>query len=149
MQSVHQAIMNNVVSPMAATARTLFESHTVGEHEQPATQGNSAGQVNSPKVRSESYHQCGICDKSYQSKEEVMNHVKETHDKAKAADLNDVLFEDENIDDNEVLEVVRRMEDEVAAKEVARVERSEEVEVMVNLAVEQLYDTVMNKGGNS
>ena len=70
MQSVHQAIMNNVVSPMAATARTLFESHTVGEHEQPATQGNSAGQVNSPKVRSESYHQCGICDKSYQSKEE-------------------------------------------------------------------------------
>ena len=78
-----------------------------------------------------------------------MNHVKETHDKAKAADLNDVLFEDENIDDNEVLEVVRRMEDDVAAKEVARVERSEEVEVMVNLAVEQLYDTVMNKGGNS
>ena len=62
-------------SPLATSVRTLF----TGENPQPqSTQGNSYGQVNSPKVRSEGRYKCGKCEKDFttnhQAKEHMMDH---------------------------------------------------------------------------
>ena len=43
------------------SARVLFN-----EEEEPAVQGNSAGQVNSPKVVSEASFVCDVCEKRVQ-----------------------------------------------------------------------------------
>ena len=53
-------------------------THQLDETED-ATQGNSDGAVNSPKVVSGGTFVCSVCDLHFQRKEEVTNHVEETH----------------------------------------------------------------------
>ena len=50
-----------------------------------STQGNSAGQVNDPKVVSEGIFICGACDGRFQNEEEMTNHIGTDHDNATAA----------------------------------------------------------------
>ena len=50
-----------------------------------STQGNSAGQVNDPKVVSEGIFICGACDERFQNEEEMANHISIVHENATAA----------------------------------------------------------------
>ena len=79
MQRWHQAAVD-VLSPMAAIARTLF--HSGDKDPERATQGNSAGQVNSPKVITEGMFQCGACEHEDTTNENMLMHMK-THYKPK------------------------------------------------------------------
>ena len=79
MQRWHQAAAD-VLSPMAATTRTLF--HSGDKDPERATQGNSAGQVNSPKVITEGMFQCGACEHEDTTNENMTMHMK-THYKPK------------------------------------------------------------------
>ena len=60
----HQ-VAKDVLSPAAVTARTLFQPNDVDL--QARTQGNSAGEVNSPSVTSVGIYQCGVCEKTIKS----------------------------------------------------------------------------------
>ena len=82
MQRWHQAAVD-VLSPMAATARTLF--HNVDKDTGPSTQGNNKGDVNSPKVVTDGRFQCNNCPEECLSKNELDNHMVNKHNKAKAA----------------------------------------------------------------
>ena len=44
-----------------------------------STQGNSHGQINSPKVVSEGRFVCSTCDKNYPKKDEVLKHIADDH----------------------------------------------------------------------
>ena len=60
--------------PPSNPARVLFSDES-----QPSTQGNSHGDVNSPKVVSEGQYICGICEKVFESERLVNNHKKDSH----------------------------------------------------------------------
>ena len=69
-----------VVSPLgtfppSSSAVTL----QFDESDDPATQGNSNGQVNSPKIVSEATYVCGECEINFPTKEAVINHRTEVH----------------------------------------------------------------------
>ena len=59
------------------SARVLFN-----DEELPSTQGNSAGQVNSPKIVSEARFLCDECETVSATKVELTNHKKEVHEKS-------------------------------------------------------------------
>ena len=44
-----------------------------------ATQGNSHGDVNSPKVVTTAIYVCAVCEINFQRKEEVTTHMDEVH----------------------------------------------------------------------
>ena len=97
-----------------------------------STQGNSAGQVNDPKVMSEGEYMCGVCDKTFPTKDQVTNHMIDVHDKAKAADDNAIAdnstveenTENYNVsdeaDDEDMAKLVNDYEDDILAEELAR-----------------------------
>ena len=64
-----------------------------------ATQGNSAGQVNDPKVVSEGMFICGVCEERFTDEDEMTNHRSDAHDETTAANNSSVL--DSNEDDIE------------------------------------------------
>ena len=66
-----------------------------------ATQGNSEGAVNSPKVVIGGTYICAACDAQFQSKEEVTNHMEEIH----------IIFSQEMQDDNATLEEAAEEQD--------------------------------------
>ena len=65
--------------PSSNLARILFD-----DDDNLSTQGNSKGQVNSPKVRSVMSFQCGACNKIFDKNEEAILHMKEIHPKEAA-----------------------------------------------------------------
>ena len=87
MASVHQMLVTSVLSPMTATARTLFGKQVVPGT--PGVQGNSRGHVTSPLIVSEPTLQCGECGDDFDDEEQMENHKKEEHDDAVTADIND------------------------------------------------------------
>ena len=105
MQRWHQAAVD-VLSPMAATARTLFNN--VDREIQPSTQGNSAGQVNSPKVVSEGRFQCGACPQEEKTTESMTIHMK-THYKSITKEPENVIIDDNDDgnypDDDQLAEI--------------------------------------------
>ena len=86
MKSVHDGIISlkNLFSTLKAlmNQKRLFTSVP-----NLSTQGNSIGQVNDPKVMSEGLFICGDCDQVFPNEDDVMNHKREAHDKANAADF--------------------------------------------------------------
>ena len=60
--------------PASDPARILFD-----ESGEPSTQGNSAGQVNSPKVISTVSFQCGYCELPFDTNDKAILHMKEDH----------------------------------------------------------------------
>ena len=81
MASVHQLLVTNVLSPLTATARTLFGKVVPGT---PGVQGNSAGQVTSPLLLAGATFICGICEEEFNNEEEIKSHRSEAHDDADA-----------------------------------------------------------------
>ena len=66
------------VSQLDYPARlALFRIREDGDNS--STQGNSRGEVNSPKVVSLSIYACSTCDKDYVKKEEVIKHIADAH----------------------------------------------------------------------
>ena len=65
----------SVQSPLGRfpSARVLFNEV------EPAVQGNSAGQVNSPQVVSEGRYICDVCEKDFGNMDSVNSHKKEDH----------------------------------------------------------------------
>ena len=88
----HQAAVD-VLSPITATARTLF--HSGYKETEPSAQGNSAGQVNSPKVMTEGRFQCGVCGQEVDTNERMMMHVK-THNNPIVEEPENAIAEGEN-----------------------------------------------------
>ena len=102
-----------VLSPMSVTARTLFQQSD--EDAQSSTQGNSDGEVNSPKVGSEGSYVCGVCKKMFKNSNEVDEHMK-LHDKATNAAIGDISFENDEEVEKELTEAVKAheaMEEEI------------------------------------
>ena len=97
-----------------------------------STQGNSAGQVNNPKVRSEGEYLCGTCDKTFPTQNQATNHMTDVHDKANAANddtssensMVEENTEDYNVrdeaDDEDMAKLVDDYEDDILAEELAR-----------------------------
>ena len=102
----HQ-VAKEVFSPMAETARTLFQSSD--EDAQPRTQRNSGGEVNSPKVVSEGRYICGVCEKMYDSRSDVDKHIK-LHDKATNAATSDISFENDEEAEKDLTEAAKAHE---------------------------------------
>ena len=63
-----------------SSARVLFEDSALAE--QQSTQGYSKGEVNSPKVVTGATYQCNKCSNEYPTKEELIEHMSDDHDKA-------------------------------------------------------------------
>ena len=114
-QNVHKALVDNIISPIASTARVLFASHSTTEDA--SVQGNSHGQVNSPKVVSEGMFMCGDCDNVSTSNGEAVQHNINAHDKAQAEKVTYKSLNNE-IDDSELVILVEKVEYNVKAKEV-------------------------------
>ena len=63
--------------PSSTLARVLFD-----DNDTPSTQGNSRGQIKSPKVLNTVSFQCGVCDKSYETNDEAILHMNKVHKKS-------------------------------------------------------------------
>ena len=121
-------------SPLAYSGRTLF----TGDNSQlPITQGNSFGQVNSPKVRSEASIQCGVCEKNFKTNEETKEHMK-IHDDASSADKS-VSLEDDEEEEQEISSIAEDLEFARVAKEV---ENLVMVDMIVDKFVENAYQAM-------
>ena len=107
MEKVHKVVLSITQSPLANTVRTLFS----GEKEaQPSTQGTSSGAVNSPKVRSEGYFHCNVCELKFPARNDLTEQMK-VHDNADDA-------EDDEEDEHELITIAEDMECELVAKQV-------------------------------
>ena len=111
--------MEVVVSPLgtfppSSSAVTL----QFDESDDPVTQGNSHGQVNSPKVVSGATHICGVCEVHFQSKEDVIIHKAEVHTSSDDDVINNEEDEDEHL--GEALDDVEATDLGIVAREVER-----------------------------
>ena len=132
----HQ-VAKDVLSPAAVTARTLFLPND--DDLQARTQGNSAGEVNSPKVTSVGSYQCGACEKTFESRSEVDKHMK-LHDKANHADLSENPFEP---DDDVERELTKSAEaHEAETEEMARLNNMMTVDNVVDAFVEMAFNKI-------
>ena len=132
----HQ-VAKDVLSPVAVTARTLFQSND--EDIQARTQGNRAGDVNSPRVTSVGSYQCGACEKTFISRGEVDNHMK-LHDKANNADMNENQFEP---DDEFEIELTKTAEaHEAETEEISRLNNMMTVDSVVDAFVEMAFNKI-------
>ena len=64
------------IFPSSNSARVLFD-----DEDRPSTQGNSNGEINSPKVQSIVRFLCGVCDLNFSQNEEAKLHMSEVHKK--------------------------------------------------------------------
>ena len=107
-----------------------------GDTEDAATQGNSHGAINSPKVASLATYVCPMCDLNFENKEEVIKHMGELH-------VNVANVDQEEADDNDDAsnkELEAELEQEEDFVEAAR----EEIEVFETLAdlAENAFDPI-------
>ena len=79
--------------------------------EDSSIQGNSNGEVNSPKVVSAARYMCSICDKDYPNKAEVIKHIADNNSpgNAETTDQDDDLQGDEEALE-EVCELYKALE---------------------------------------
>ena len=72
-------MMVNAVSksPIVGAVRTLFSGENTKDMQSPSTQGSSDGSVNSPKVVSDGFFQCGDCTHEFTVKTELAKHTVE------------------------------------------------------------------------
>ena len=136
----HQ-VAKDVLSPMAVTARTLFQASD--EESQATTQGNSAGEVNFPKVTSVGSYQCGVCEKTFTSKNEVSDHIK-LHDEANIAENqfeSDDEFERELTKSAEAQEA--ETEDMVRLHNMMTIDKV--VDAFVDMAFKEVHPTIVTQ----
>ena len=92
--------------PVSDPVRTLFN-----EEDGPSTQGNSDGQVNSPKVSSMGQYICGVCDNYFESQSKVDDHKSKEHEDRTDTAPAPPSAEDELNEENEVLEAAKAEQD--------------------------------------
>ena len=143
MANVHQSIVDNVLSPMAATARTLFAGKAVAEDGR-STQGNSELGINSPPIVSGLTFMCGVYDNEFTEKEEVTKHMIEKHDNAHVADNSDNDF-DQLVQDEQLLSEAMDEHDlynslDILAHSVAEPEKAQELQDKL-----KRYQSIMTK----
>ena len=131
-QTVHKVLLDNFLSPIASTARVLFATHSTTEDD--STQGNSHGQVTSPKLVSVGRYMCGDCDNVFVSNAKAVEHKRIEHDKAQAEKVTDISLNNE-IEDSELVVLVEKVEYNAKAKEV---------DIIVKHSMDTLYDAVVN-----
>ena len=107
----HHRTTDRILSPLgsflpSSSARVLSFS----DEAELSTQGNSSGQVNSPKVRSYGRFACNICDNDYGSKEELNNHIDSTHTPKPRQELSQGTADQLN-DEADVLELAKEDQD--------------------------------------
>ena len=110
-----------------------------GETEDAATQGNSHGEVNSPKVASMATYVCAFCNIHFENKEDVTKHMTETHVNV------DIVSQEEAEDDDDATnkEVEAELEQEEDFMEAAK-EEQEMFETLADLA-ENAFNPVTEK----
>ena len=124
-------------SPVADTARTLFLSNN--EESLARTQGNSDGAVNSPKVTSVGNYLCGACEKTFNSRSEVSDHMK-LHDEANLADTSENQFKSDNDFEIELTKSAEAHEAE--AEEVVRLNNMMTVDKVVDAFVDMAFKEI-------
>ena len=117
-------------------ARVLFTDNL--QAEQPSTQGNSKGQINSPKVVSNATFQCNDCNYEVTSKNELDMHKNDKHEQVQIQ--HDPLISDE-VEDTEDAE--KELQTEADVMEDAKKEL-DIYEALENLA-ESAFDPEDNK----
>ena len=120
MEKFHQIVNVLTNSPLATSVRTLFRGESGKDITRPSTQGTSDGLVNFPKVRSEGTFQCAVCDENFSRKDELIKHLKNKHNKAKAAISNDNAKAAKQVevdmeDDQDIVEIAEDLEMEGVA----------------------------------
>ena len=110
-----------------------------GDSDDSATQGNSHGAINSPKVVSVAIYVCSVCDIHFEAKEGVTKHMDENH--IDVATVNQEVVDDDDNATNH--EVEAELEQEEAFMEAAK----EELEVFETLAdlADAAFDPVSEK----
>ena len=152
MKKFHDVVID-ALSPVAATARVFFD----GGPDTLSIQGNSRGQINSPKVMSEGVYQCGKCPEQFRNRDEVKNHMDKEHDNAKAAETNDNLANSDksnkNGDDNDTLngdkdeeEVLNNFMEDIEDGDIAkglehRAAAAKIVQTFVDMAFKEMHPT--------
>ena len=134
LEKVHKVVNAISQSSLANSVRTLF----TGENAHlPSTQGNSSGQVNSPKVRSKGTFKCGACEKDFSTNEDAKEHMK-THDNAVMAEESITIQDDEEVE-QEIASIAEDMEFERVPQEV---ENLVMVDRIVDSFVENAYQAM-------
>ena len=99
MKNVHKDISNELSLLSSPVRLALFRIREEGENEEEErTQGNSRGEINSPKVVSKGRFVCNVCDQEFISKEETMRHIAEVHNTDQAESTRVELSHDNTAD---------------------------------------------------
>ena len=106
-----------------------------GDNEDSATQGNSDGAINSPKVTSMATYICTVCDIHFEKKEDVTKHMGETH-------VNVALVNQDDVDDDN--DAVKAELEQEGNFMKATKEEQEVLEMLTDLA-ENAFDPVTEK----
>ena len=100
--------------PSSTSATTL----QFDESDRPATQGNSRGQINSPKVRTEATFVCDHCEMHFPTNDDARKHIAEAHDNSVGNTTNNDDGDEEHLGD--ALDDVEATELGIVAREVER-----------------------------
>ena len=145
MEKFHQKVTLLSQSPFASAVWTLFNGESTEDITQPSTQGTSDGRVNSPKIRSEGTFICSECSVQFPIKDNLITHMNNEHDKAKAAPTNDTSQasngEDEEEIERQITEIAEDLEMEGVAKTVEEEVRNM---VMMDKIVDSFVDNAYN-----
>ena len=100
--------------PSSTSATTL----QFDDSDNPATQGNSRGQINSPKVRTEVTFVCDEFEMHFQTNEDATKHIAEAHDNFEGNNTNNDDGDEDHL--GEALDNVEATELGIVAIEVER-----------------------------
>ena len=78
MKAVHKDTLDNRTSLDSPIRLALFQLQE-GEEAEARTQGDSNGQINSPKVVSKGTFLCSVCDEEFAQNEEALKHIADNH----------------------------------------------------------------------
>ena len=117
MRQKHNQDSGHIPSPLgsfpAASSATVLQFDDIYD----ATQGNSNGAVNSPKVVTSATFMCAICDIHFPRKEDVAEHMNETHVTITTPNNDNVFDED---DDPLLGEVLDEAEADIYTRELEK-----------------------------
>ena len=103
MKAIHKDTPNKRTALDSPLRLALFQIREDGDEGSDATQGDSNGEINSPKVISEGRFVCSACDQSYPNKEDTLKHIADSHGPLLASEAVED-DEDDMTGDEEVLE---------------------------------------------
>ena len=105
---------------------------------EPSTQGDSTGAVNSPKVRSEGSYQCGVCGTGNKTNDGIKEHMK-VHDNAITIAENHAIIEDDKEVAKELADFASVLEKDLASGEG---DNLDQIRNMVN--VDNIVDNLVD-----